>query len=53
MLPSIGRAGGPGGKFFGLLDLRRRMRMIVPRHSKMVEANITRDVWRELKSPAG
>lgn len=40
MFPTIGITGGPGGKFFGLLDLSRRMRMIVPRHSRMVEANI-------------
>lgn len=40
MFPTIGRTGGPGGKFFGLRDLNRRMMVKTQSHSRMTEANI-------------
>lgn len=40
ILPSSGRTGGPGGKFFGLGDLSRRTRITKARHSRTTEISM-------------
>uniref|UniRef100_A0A3Q3XN91 FAM192A/Fyv6 N-terminal domain-containing protein n=1 Tax=Mola mola TaxID=94237 RepID=A0A3Q3XN91_MOLML len=48
MFPSIGITGGPGGKFFGLLDLSRRMRMIAELDEKRKKRQ---EEWEKVRKP--